>query len=134
MPGLSLATKGIVAGTTGTLTSGNPPSATVGQGDNQIARTDPVNIDVTYPAGKKRAVIVAWFDGLYEAGRYPRMAELVHDGDQWGPRYAAASALSSQGGVDSFTLRRDGGWIAAPTFWVLAYDLAAQENTSSQDT
>lgn len=110
-------------GPSGTVTpGGTPPAVAVisPAAGTAIARNTPLVVEVTDTDGLRRAVLLMSFADLAEA-------ELVHDGDRFTRSYQAGSSVSAITGGLRFTLQRSGGWPAAPTLEVVAYDIIGGE-------
>ncbi len=85
-----------------------------------ISRASALAFDVTDAgAGLRRAIVAARFpDGTYE---------IVHDGDAFAPRYSSLSARTTLAGGFRFSVRRTGGWPAAPTLVAFPVDASGNE-------
>jgi hypothetical protein len=82
-----------------------------------ITRTTPIVVDVT--DASTFAALFVWV--TYNDGRAP---DLVHDGESFQVPFAGNSTRVSISGGYRYTLRRAGGWPAAPTVHVLPVDTA----------
>jgi hypothetical protein len=111
------------------LFSGSPPvpdttppvvsgySPTVG---TPIAATTPLVFDVTEETSIRRILVTVEIP----AGRGH---EVAHDGDAFTATYASGSTRAPISGGYRYTLLRRGGWSAAPTIHVFAFDSAGNE-------
>lgn len=81
--------------------------------DSEITRTTPVVVDVTDAGGL--AAVFVWV--TYE-GRAP---DIVHDSESFADLFASSTRASITNGY-RYTLRRTGGWPAAPTVRVRPVD------------
>lgn len=77
-------------------------------------------VDVTDAQGLERAVLLMSFSDVAQA-------ELVHDGDRFTRPYQAGSSVAAVSGGFRYTIQRTGGWPAAPTLEVVAYDIVGKE-------
>jgi hypothetical protein len=86
-----------------------------------IARTASVFFDVTDDSGIFRRIIVtaSFLDGS---------SEVVHDGDNFATRYAAASSRTVIPDGFRYRVRRNGGWPYGPTIRAFAIDTSGNEN------
>jgi hypothetical protein len=112
--------------TTYNLTISNPPSAPdttaptvtlVSPADGSTITRTPIVVDVT--DASTFAALFVWV--TYNDGRAP---DLVHDGESFQVPFAGNSTRVSISGGYRYTLRRAGGWPAAPTVHVLPVDTA----------
>lgn len=86
-----------------------------------IAKTTPVNFEVTDAGGLRRVMVVASFPGL-------ELLEVVHDGNAFGPRYQTSENVRTviDDGFRYAVLRR-GGWPMSPTLRVYPIDTSGNE-------
>lgn len=87
--------------------------------DASIEATDPIQFDVTDDSGAFVRIIVT----VTLAG----VTEVVHDGSQFRGLYAGLSARALIANGFRFTVARQGGWTASPTFETFAIDAAGNE-------
>ncbi len=80
----------------------------------QISRITPFVVDITDTAAFGYLVMVQMESG--------QVHEVAHDGTVFSSLYSAGSTVDAVSGGYRVTLRRQGGWVSAPTFTVRAYD------------
>lgn len=94
-----------------------PVVSNVSPADGATLKSDTaIQFDVTDDSGSLSAVFIS--------ARYVSSGEheVVHDGDQFATRFVALSTRTSISGGYRYTLRRSGGWPAAPNLLVKALD------------
>lgn len=83
-----------------------------------ISRNEPISFDVTDASGLERAIIMVTISGI---------TYVVHDGDKFRGEFSNFSSRSVITDGFRYSIRRNGGWLAAPTFEVAAYDTDGNE-------
>lgn len=100
--------------------TGSPSISNVTPAPGQLTATTPLGFDVTDDSGLFRRVIVLI---LYSG----KPAEVAYDGDAFLPYYVAGSSVASIEGGLHFSVKRAGGWPAAPRLKVIAIDRSGNE-------
>jgi hypothetical protein len=83
-----------------------------------LARSSSVSFDVLDEVALRRVLVLV---------RLGASTYCVHDGFVFRDRFAVMSTRSAIAGGFRYTVKRDGGWIEAPTFEVLAIDTSGNE-------
>lgn len=110
-----------------TVISGTPPTVTMSPTPGSTITTfQPISVTVVDQLAIKRCLLSVTFPGM-------AAPELVYDGAQFAPVYAAGSTFLSTplgtGSSFTFSLKRTGGWIGSPTIHVYASDTAGNVST-----
>lgn len=97
---------------------GVPPTVTlVSPTTGTIEAFEPITFNVTDNDGLGSAIVVARFNAR-------GIEEIVHQGERFGPAYAAQSTRVAIVGGFRYTVRRSGGWPESPAIDVYATDIA----------